>query len=59
MERIKDILRKCYQYIYIYIYMEREHKEKRWGNTYALTSRMIGGGRYLISKPSPRGVLWH
>lgn len=38
MERIKDILRKCYQYIYIYIW--KEHKEKRWGNTYALTSRM-------------------
>ena len=37
MERIKDILRKCYQYIYIYM---EEHKEKRWGNTYALTSRM-------------------
>ncbi len=26
MERIKDILRKCYQYIYIYIYGKNTKK---------------------------------
>ena len=58
MERIKDILRKCYQYIYIYIYMERTQR-KEVGQYLCLNLKNEGGGRYLISKPSPRGVLWH
>ena len=31
MERIKDILRKCYQYIYIYIYIYGKNTKKRGG----------------------------